>query len=76
MNNAPIPEATQLLPLYTLAALKSAVMRDGVEVRSDERVGLMLNIGGFFLVERRVRVWDARVGFMLNISNKILESPL
>ena len=45
MNNAPIPEATQLLPLYTLAALKSAVMRDGVEVRSDERVGLMLNIG-------------------------------
>jgi len=40
-----IPEAAQMLPLYTLAALKSAVMRDGVEVRSDERVWLMMNIG-------------------------------
>jgi len=45
MNNAPIPEQSQMLPLYTLAALKSAVMRDGVETRSDERVWLMLNIG-------------------------------
>lgn len=45
LNNSPIPEQVQLLPLYTLAALKSAVMRDGVEVRSDERVWLMMNIG-------------------------------
>ena len=45
LNNSPIPEQVQLLPLYTLAALKSAVMRDGVEVRSDERVWLMMNVG-------------------------------
>ena len=45
MVNGPIPEAVQMLPLYTLAALKSSVMKDGVDVRADERVWMMMQVG-------------------------------
>ena len=65
----------QLLPLYTLAALKSAVMRDGVEVRSDERVWLMMNIGSMSTAQvcARVCVW---VGVMMMMMKKQREWQL
>jgi len=47
MNNSPLPDQIKLLPLYVLSALKCPVLRDGVEVRSDERVALMTQLGSF-----------------------------
>jgi len=47
MNNTPLPDQIKLLPLYVLSALKSPVLRDGVDVRSDERVALMTQVGSF-----------------------------
>ena len=35
-----------LLPLLTLAALKNVAIRDGVEVRADERSAVMMQVGG------------------------------
>jgi len=47
MNNCPLPDRIKLLPLYILAALKNPVLRDGVAVRSDDRVNLMMQVGSF-----------------------------
>ncbi|KAJ1480491.1 hypothetical protein T484DRAFT_1810589 [Baffinella frigidus] len=45
MNNTPAPEQAQLLPLYILAALKHPVLKDGTDIRSDERIALMTALG-------------------------------
>ena len=39
------PQA-QLLPLYILAALKHPVLKDGTDIRSDERIALITALGG------------------------------
>jgi len=44
-QGAELTEEAKLLPIYVLAALKSLVLRDGVEVRADERSMLMMMVG-------------------------------
>lgn len=40
-----IPDQAALLPLLTLAALKNVAVRDGVDVRADERSAVMMQVG-------------------------------
>ena len=51
-------QEAKLLPIFVLAALKNPVMRDGVDVRADERSYLMMMVRQSMLVCMRVDfVW-------------------
>jgi len=53
MQQVALPRPLELLPMYILAILKSPVLKDGVDVRTDERTSLALAVGGMNIAECR-----------------------
>jgi hypothetical protein len=47
MQTVALPKQLEMMPLSVLAMLKSAVLRDGVDVRTDERISLAMAVGSF-----------------------------